>query len=106
MVELLDLGPLWFAQPLEHLGRVRDLASDDLAYTLVRLVGRQRGTAIGDELVKVEHSYVPSAEAVVRPAQILWTITPVFASRVESSPSNDLKLQISDRPNLCRQPKY
>src|SRR5467141_1110643 len=66
MVELLDLGPLWFAQSLENGGRVRYRASDDLAYTLLRLVGRQRGTAIGDKPVKVEHGHIPSAEAVVR----------------------------------------
>jgi hypothetical protein len=32
----------------------------------VRFVGRQCGTAIGDELVKVEHGHIPSADTVVR----------------------------------------
>src|ERR1700690_2463575 len=58
MVELLDLGPLWFAQSLENGDRVGDRVSNDLAYTLMRLVGYQRRTAIGDKLVRVEHSQV------------------------------------------------
>src|SRR4051812_15168504 len=65
MVELLDLGPFWFAQPVQNGAGVRDCASNDVAYTLMRFVGRQRSTAIGDKLIKVEHTQVPRAQAAV-----------------------------------------
>src|SRR3954451_9679611 len=65
MVELLDLGPLWFAQALQNGAGVRDCASNDVAYTLMRFVGRQRSTAIGDKLIKVEHTHLPRAQAAV-----------------------------------------
>jgi hypothetical protein len=69
MVELLDLGPPGLAQSLENGRGVRDRASHDLAYALVRFVGRQRGATIGDELVQIKHGHIPFADAVVRSDQ-------------------------------------
>src|SRR6266568_5163375 len=90
MVELLDLSPLWFAQSLENGGRVGDRASNDLAYTLVGPVGRQRGTAIGDKPVKIKHSHILSAEAV-----ILLCPDPVTNSKCgqNNSPSREISNQ-------------
>ena len=64
MVEFWTSDRSGFTQSFKNGCRIGDGARNDFAYTLVRLVGHQRCTAIGDELVKIEHSRILSAYGV------------------------------------------
>src|SRR5262245_10672894 len=54
-MERLEYRPGGLAQTLEDSRRVGHGAGDDVTNELMRFVGRERGAAIGDELVEVEH---------------------------------------------------
>jgi hypothetical protein len=54
-MQRVEAGALRLAQGFQHRSRIGDRPRDDIAHMLGRFVGRERGAAIGDELVEVEH---------------------------------------------------
>jgi hypothetical protein len=54
-VQRLHGGAPGFAEFVENNRRFGDCAGDDFPYEPMGLVGCQRGAAVGDELLKIEH---------------------------------------------------
>jgi hypothetical protein len=50
-IEFVEAGAFRLAQSSQHGSRIADCSRDDVVHVLVRFVGRQRGPAIGGELL-------------------------------------------------------
>ena len=55
LMELVEAGAFRLAQSSQHGSRIGDCPRDDVSHVLVRFVGRERGPAIGGELLEIEH---------------------------------------------------
>ena len=60
LMELVEAGAFRFAQAFQHGSRIGDRPRDDVAHILLRFVGRERDTAICNELVEVKHGAAQS----------------------------------------------
>src|SRR5450432_608345 len=55
LIEFVKPGPFRLAQRFQHGSGIRNRARDDVAHMPVRFVVRERGPAIGGELIEIEH---------------------------------------------------
>ena len=55
LMELMKAGALRLAEGSQQGTRIGDRPRDDLSHVPVRSVGRERGPAIGGELLEIEH---------------------------------------------------
>ena len=62
-MELPELGPPGLSEGTEDRSRLGHRARDDFADSLVGSIRRERGAAVGDELVQLEHGSRTSASA-------------------------------------------
>ena len=60
-MELVKARAFGFTQTFQDGSRIGDCPRDDVAHILLRFVGRERDTAICNELVEVKHGAAPIA---------------------------------------------
>ena len=55
LMELMEAGALRLAEDSQQGSRIGDRSRDDLSHMPVRFVGREGNSAIGSELLEIEH---------------------------------------------------